>query len=73
MLLVRNADKPGFIGRLGTVLGDADINIATFHLGRTAPGQDALALVEVDTEMPEAILSKIRNLPSVLQAKALRF
>ena len=37
LLYVRNKDKPGFIGAIGTVLGSAGINIATFHLGRTAP------------------------------------
>jgi D-3-phosphoglycerate dehydrogenase len=73
MLYVTNADRPGFIGRLGTVLGDAAINIATFHLGRSAPGADAIALVEVDAEIPDAVLGKIREIPSVIRAKALRF
>jgi D-3-phosphoglycerate dehydrogenase / 2-oxoglutarate reductase len=73
MLFVRNADKPGFIGRLGTVLGDAKINIATFHLGRTAPGEDAIALVEVDSAVPDPVLAKIRALPSVLRAELLSF
>jgi len=73
MLYVTNEDKPGFIGRLGTVLGDAGINIATFHLGRSGPGQDAIALVEVDGEVPEAVLSRIGQLPSVQQVKHLRF
>jgi D-3-phosphoglycerate dehydrogenase len=73
MLYVTNEDKPGFIGRLGTVLGDAGINIATFHLGRSGPGQDAIALVEVDGEVPEAVLARIGQLPSVQQVKHLRF
>ncbi|HEX3430205.1 MAG TPA: phosphoglycerate dehydrogenase [Rhizomicrobium sp.] len=73
MLYVTNEDKPGFIGRLGTELGDAGINIAAFALGRRAPGADAIALVEVDSAVDERTLIKIRNLPLVGQAKALAF
>jgi D-3-phosphoglycerate dehydrogenase len=73
MLYVTNEDKPGFIGRLGTLLGNAGINIASFALGRSAPGADAIALVEVDGAIPEDILAEIRNLPLVRQAKALAF
>ena len=73
MLFVRNYDRPGFIGALGNALGAAQINIATFHLGRTAPGEDAIALVEVDQPLPAALLDKIRGLPNVIQAKVMRF
>ena len=73
MLYVTNEDKPGFIGRLGTLLGDAGVNIASFALGRSAPGADAIALVEVDGSIEEEILSRIRELPLVKQAKALAF
>ena len=48
MLYITNDDKPGFIGRLGTLLGESKVNIATFHLGRDAPGGSAIALVQVD-------------------------
>jgi D-3-phosphoglycerate dehydrogenase len=73
MLYVRNCDRPGLIGRLGTLLGDAGINIATFHLGRERPGGEAIALVEVDQPVPDDLLEAVRRLPDVLQAKALRF
>ena len=73
MLFIRNADKPGFIGALGRTLGDAQINIATFHLGRDRPGGDAIALVEVDGPIPEPVIEQVRRLPNVLQVKALRF
>jgi D-3-phosphoglycerate dehydrogenase / 2-oxoglutarate reductase len=73
MLFVRNYDKPGFIGALGNALGAAEVNIATFHLGRTAPGQDAIALVEVDQPLTAGILDTVRGLPNVIQVKALRF
>ncbi len=73
MLFVRNLDKPGFIGALGNALGAAQVNIATFHLGRTAPGGDAIALVEIDQALTPAILDTVRALPNVIQVKALRF
>ncbi|GBD42574.1 D-3-phosphoglycerate dehydrogenase [bacterium HR40] len=73
MLYVRNRDRPGLIGRLGTLLGDAAINIASFHLGRERPGGEAIALIEVDQPVGEDLLQVVRRLPDVLQAKALRF
>ncbi|MGC2200515.1 MAG: phosphoglycerate dehydrogenase [Stellaceae bacterium] len=73
MLFVRNYDKPGFIGALGHTLGDAEVNIATFHLGRTGPGQDAIALVEIDQPLNSLVLERIRALPNVIQVKSLRF
>ena len=73
MLFLENEDKPGFIGRLGSVLGTAGINIATFHLGRTAPGGKAIALVEVDGPIPDKVLAEVRTLPMVRRAAALDF
>jgi D-3-phosphoglycerate dehydrogenase len=73
MLLINNRDKPGFIGALGTMLADANINIATFHLGRQAAGQDAIALVGVDQVVPDPIQRKLRELPHVRYVKVLRF
>ena len=73
MLYVTNEDKPGFIGRFATTLGDAGVNIATFALGRDAPGGSAIALVEVDGEVPPVVLGRIEGLPGVKAAKALRF
>ena len=73
MLYVTNQDKPGFIGRLGALLGEAGVNIATFHLGRSAPGDDAIALVGVDQALSDALLKKIAALEGVVQAKLLSF
>jgi D-3-phosphoglycerate dehydrogenase / 2-oxoglutarate reductase len=70
---VRNKDKPGFIGNLGRALGEAGINIATFHLGRTAPGEDAICLVQVDQPLNELLLTQVCTIPDVVQAKLLRF
>lgn len=73
MIYVTNDDKPGFIGKFASVLGDAKVNIATFHLGRNKPGGDAIALVEVDGPVPADVLAKVQALPDVRQAKALKF
>ena len=73
MLYVTNADKPGFIGALGMVLGNAGVNIASFHLGRQARGGDAIALVEIDEAIPTGVLSQVQKLPNVRQAKPLAF
>jgi D-3-phosphoglycerate dehydrogenase len=73
MLYVTNADKPGFIGALGMVLGDAGVNIASFHLGRQTRGGDAIALVEIDEAIPGKVLTTVQGLPNVRQAKPLVF
>ena len=73
MVFTINEDKPGFIGALGATLGDAQVNIATFNLGRSAPGESAIALVAIDDPMPRAVLEKVSALPHVRQAKALAF
>jgi D-3-phosphoglycerate dehydrogenase len=73
MLYVTNHDKPGFIGRLGTVLGESGVNVATFHLGRNQAGGDAIALIQVDQAVTDPLLEKVRAIPNVVQAKALGF
>ncbi len=73
MLYITNADKPGFIGRLGTLLGDLNINIANFNLGRMSAGEDAIALLNIDSEMSDEQLAEVGALEGVVQAKSLRF
>jgi len=73
MLYFTNKDKPGFIGHVGQALGDAGVNIATFHLGRNAPGGDAICLIEIDGPVPDGLLQLLAGLPHVVQAKALSF
>ena len=73
MLYINNLDKPGFIGALGGLLGEAGVNIATFNLGRLAAGQDAIALVGVDQTPDAALLNRIRALPQVKEARPLVF
>ena len=73
MIYVTNEDKPGFIGRFASLLGNANVNIATFALGRDAEGGSAIALVEIDGATPPHVLQAIQRLPGVKQARALTF
>jgi D-3-phosphoglycerate dehydrogenase len=73
MIYITNLDKPGFIGKFSSTLGDAGINIATFHVGREAPGGNAIALIEIDGDLSPDVLAKVRALPQVQQAKPLKF
>ena len=73
MIYVTNEDKPGFIGKFASLLGDAGINIATFALGRLEQGADAICLVEVDGDVPTEVLDKVKAMSVVRQVKALKF
>lgn len=73
MMFIRNADKPGFIGSFGQLMGDAGVNIATFNLGREKPGGDAITMVSLDAAVDDAILDKVTALPQVVRAKLLDF
>ncbi|MGV2981169.1 phosphoglycerate dehydrogenase [Camelimonas sp. ID_303_24] len=73
MLYVSNEDKPGFIGRFASILGEAGVNIATFALGRDQPGGSAIALVEVDGVVPEKAIAAVKDIAGVKQVKPLNF
>ncbi len=73
MLYTVNRDQPGFVGRLGSALGDAGVNIATFHLGRAGPREHAVSLISVDGAIPQTVLETVRALPGVVRARALSF
>ena len=73
MIHLVNDDAPGFIGRLGSALGAARVNIATFHLGRRAAGGEAVALVSVDEPVGADLSAGLRALPGVRRVDALRF
>jgi D-3-phosphoglycerate dehydrogenase len=73
MLFIRNSDKPGFIGRLGTLTADAGINIATLNLGRDRPGGDAICVAAFDEKVPNELLDKVRRLEQVVRANRLEF
>jgi D-3-phosphoglycerate dehydrogenase len=73
MLYCRNEDKPGIVGGLGKLLGDNQVNIATFHLGRDRPGGQAIALLAIDQRLSGDLLDCVRELPHVNQVRPLRF
>ena len=73
MIYVNNEDKPGLIGNIGKLLGDAKVNIANFHLGRGTKKNEAIALVEIDQKIKEPVLKKLEKLPSVKHVKLLHF
>jgi D-3-phosphoglycerate dehydrogenase len=73
MIYIVNEDRPGFIGRLGTTLGEAGVNIGTFHLGRRAAGEEAVALVSVDGHIAPEVVQAVAALPGVRQVTPLRF
>jgi D-3-phosphoglycerate dehydrogenase len=69
ILFICNQDVPGVIGRVGTILGDRKINIATFTLGRNPQTQQAIGLVNVDNQVPNEVLKEIRAIPAVRAAR----
>ncbi|RVT41775.1 phosphoglycerate dehydrogenase [Sphingobium algorifonticola] len=73
MLYIVNQDAPGFIGRIGTALGTAEVNIGTFHLGRRNQGGEAVLLLSVDGTVTEPLLWDICKLDGVKTVKLLRF
>jgi D-3-phosphoglycerate dehydrogenase len=73
MIYIVNDDTPGFIGRLGSTLGEAGVNIGTFQLGRRAAGGEAVLLLSVDDHVPEPVLQRVQELPGVRVVKPLRF
>jgi D-3-phosphoglycerate dehydrogenase / 2-oxoglutarate reductase len=73
MLFIRNADKPGFIGKFGMLMGEAGLNIATLNLGRDKPGGDAICMVAIDEPVSEEVLAKIKALPQVVRVNRLEF
>ncbi len=73
MLYVVNHDAPGFIGRLGTLLGEAEINIGTFNLGRREAGGEAVLLLSVDSPVIAGVVDQVRVLPGVMRAMPLAF
>lgn len=73
MLYITNEDKPGFIGRLGSLLGDLKVNIANFNLGRKDEGADAIALISIDGQLSDEAQAKVEALEGVVQAKGLTF
>jgi D-3-phosphoglycerate dehydrogenase len=73
MLYIVNQDAPGFIGRIGSLLGEEGINIGTFHLGRREAGGEAVLLLSVDQPIPPTVIDRACQLEGVKMVKALAF
>jgi D-3-phosphoglycerate dehydrogenase len=65
MLITRHMDRPGTVGRVGLMLGEADINISAMHLARTRPREDAFMILALDDEVPESVSEAIRRQEAV--------
>ena len=72
ILMLHNRDVPGVVGRVGTLLGESQINIAGLELGRERVGGRALSLFHVDDPVPADVLAKVRTLPQIVSAELLR-
>ena len=77
LIYLRNRDVPGVIGKVGTILGEGEINIADFSLGRRSveantEEREAIAVVHVDAQVPDEVLKRLEKIPAVRQAKAVR-
>jgi len=73
LLILTNNDVPGVIGRVGTLLGEAGVNIAEYHQARLAQGGQALAAVSVDGDVSESIRQSLLSLPDVSSAAVVCF
>ena len=73
MIFIRNDDKPGLIGGLGTILADAGQNIADFRLGRKESGDMAVCLVSLDAPLSDDLFADVTNLPQIRNARRLSF
>jgi D-3-phosphoglycerate dehydrogenase len=68
----RNIDRPGIIGKVGTILGDNQINIAAFELGRQAGGE-AIAFVSVDSPISKQLLDNLTRIDGIIEVRVVRF
>jgi D-3-phosphoglycerate dehydrogenase len=66
MLVTRHQDLPGTMGRIGLILGEADVNISAMHLGRNSPRADALMILALDDPVPDEVAARIREHEAVL-------
>jgi D-3-phosphoglycerate dehydrogenase len=71
LLFLENRDVPGVVGQIGTLLGDAGVNIGDIHLARREATREALAVLRLDSALPPAVLDRLRALPTIFRARAL--
>jgi D-3-phosphoglycerate dehydrogenase len=71
IVFLRNRDVPGVVGSVGTILGEAGVNIANFSLARS--GERAAAVIAVDSAPPESALDRLRRIPAVEEVRVVRW
>ena len=72
MLFINNNDKPGIVGAVGTILAGENINIAGITFGREQQGGLAVSIVNVDSQIPESVIEKLRQIKNILLVKTVR-
>jgi D-3-phosphoglycerate dehydrogenase len=72
MLITRHLDRPGTVGRVGIMLGEADVNISAMHLARTRPREDALMILALDDDVPDEVAEAIRTQEAVVDLWTIR-
>ncbi|MFH1753144.1 MAG: phosphoglycerate dehydrogenase [Candidatus Omnitrophota bacterium] len=72
MLIIYNKDVPGIIGQIGTILGDNNINIAAMSFGREKPGEYSISVLNVDSEVPKALLDQIKKAKNVYDVNMIK-
>ena len=72
MLLTRNRDIPGVIGKIGAIMGENDVNISRFYLGRHERGGEAMAVIETDARVDDDTMNKLKTVAEVVSAKRIQ-
>jgi D-3-phosphoglycerate dehydrogenase len=72
-LIVKQSDKPGVVGVIGTVLGSANVNIAEIQLSRAGKGGEAMTFIHVDTKIEKSVLDELEKDPKITKAKLVAF
>jgi D-3-phosphoglycerate dehydrogenase len=70
MLVVRNENRPGLIGVVGTVLGRAGVNVSDMDVGKSPSGEAALMVLATDQPVSPAVIEELRQSPGILQVQA---
>ena len=72
VLIIQSIDSPGLVGRIGTILGENNINIAAMNFGRLGSGEESMLVLNVDNEITEDVLSQIKQCNNVTDAKVIK-
>jgi D-3-phosphoglycerate dehydrogenase len=72
LLVTQHTDRPGMIGMVGTLLGEADINISSMQVGRRTPRGEALMILSVDEPIPPSVVERIRQEVNIASIKVIK-